>query len=253
MSEYVLEINSLNFSYNSSLILENIDFKLKKNDFCAILGPNGGGKTTLAKLICGILKPDSGTIKINGKNITKISPDIGYIPQNIMAFEDFPSSCLDIVLSGNIKQSKWGFSYSRSFIDKAMDKMRLMMIDDLAKKRFSDLSGGQKQRILISRALLSEPDILILDEPTSSVDMENRTKLYQILRELNKDMTIILVSHDISIVLQYVKSVCCVNKTLFYHPSPDINQEMLLKTYHCPVEIISSHTHYRPLKSHNND
>jgi len=253
MSKYALEVESLNFSYSSLPILEDITFKLEHRDFCAVLGPNGGGKTTLAKLICGIIKPQSGTIKINGKDYRHSNSVIGYIPQNIMGFEGFPASCLDIVMSGNVNKSKWGFLYSSDLKNKALEKMELLKIQDLADKKFSDLSGGQKQRVLISRALLSEPNILILDEPTSSIDMENRKKLYQILLELNKDITIILISHDISIVLQYVKSVCCVNKRLFYHPSPDINQEMLLKTYQCPVEIISSHTHYRPLSEKKHD
>ncbi|MFA5479926.1 MAG: ABC transporter ATP-binding protein [Candidatus Muiribacteriota bacterium] len=217
----IIKIENLNFGYNNSLVLENINLILKKNDFLAIIGPNGGGKTTLLKLIMGLLKPVSGKIELLGQEPVITRKKIGYVPQHTTNDEFFPITVEDIV--------KMGITNSKTLKEnsaKILDIMDFLDVLKLKNKKIGELSGGQKQRVLIARALVFEPEILILDEPTASIDNEGQHLIYNYLKKLNKDKTIIIVSHDLNLILSYAKQSACVNKNLCFHNMPEITDEM---------------------------
>ncbi len=245
----IIEVESLCFSYNRAPALENVSFRVDEKEFLAIIGPNGGGKSTLVKLILGLLEPDSGTIRIHGQPPSKMAHCFGYVPQDVNINIDFPITVLDVVLMGRLRQGG-RFSLSRADRNTAMEVMETLGIKDFSERKIKDLSAGQRERVFIARALAANPEILILDEPTASVDTEGKTELYHLLRDLNQTKTVIVVSHDLMIVSSYVKSVACVNQTLHYHPNNEITGAMIEMGYQCPVELIAHGQPHRILKTH---
>jgi zinc transport system ATP-binding protein len=218
-------IKNLSFSYGENLILENLNFEIFQNDYIAIIGPNGGGKTTLLKLLLGFLKPTSGTIEIEGK--------IGYLAQYINFNMDMPINVFDITLQGRLTKSKLFYTDEDKQI--ALEKLKLMGIEHLKERKIKDLSGGQRQRVLLSRALTKEPDILILDEPTASIDLEGQKEIYSLLKQL--PLTKLIVSHDINILFEGVNKVAHINKTLHLHDS--VESDINLKDGHfCEMELL---------------
>lgn len=214
-SNYKIEIRNLNFKYDeNSQILKDINIKIKENQFITVVGPNGGGKTTLLKLIAGILKYDSGEIIIDGKPNHRYS-SIGYVPQQSKFDSKFPITVYEVVLSGRIKPFGYYSKKDKEIADKSIEDVGLK---DYKNKSFSDLSGGQRQRVLIARALATEAKILLLDEPTSNIDTEVGKNLRILLKKLNKTMTIILVTHDIGFVMDSTDRVFCINRTAIEHP-----------------------------------
>ena len=208
----MVTIKNLTFKYHNEIILDNINLEIKKNDYIALIGPNGGGKTTLIKLILGLLKPTNGEIKLQ-------TSKIGYVPQYTNFSLDIPIRVIDVVLQGIL--SKYKFFYNKQDKDIALKKLKLVNMDNFANKKISQLSGGQRQRVLIARALVSEPEILILDEPTSAIDIKGQKEIYEILKNL--EMTKIIISHDINILLEGVNKVAFVSKTLVLHNTPDLH------------------------------
>lgn len=231
----ILEIKDVSLTYDKDLILKDINFNVFENDFIGVIGPNGGGKTTLLKGILGLLIPSKGTITYHFKNIRK---NIGYLPQIKHVDRQFPIKTFDIIRSGlimtkqtvnlNVKDQKYQ-------TEKIIEEMG---IAHLKNKTIGELSGGQMQRVFLSRALISEPELLILDEPDTFVDNRFEGELYEKLKILNNKLAIILVSHDIGTITSYVKTIACVNKTLHYHPSNKITNQQL-EAYNCPIQIIT--------------
>lgn len=250
MDKPIIKINDLNFSYNHHDILNNVNISVYAKDFVAVIGPNGGGKTTLLKLMLGLLPLDHGLIRIFGQPPQKVSHRIGYIPQNVNANKNFPISVMDVVLMGCLRSGrKWSHptETERNSAKDALEKMEMLGYRD---RRISQLSGGQRQRVFIARALAGNPEILFLDEPTASVDTHGQTELYTLLKDLNKEVTILVVSHDFMVVSSYVKSVICVNQCVHQHDAAEMTQEMLDMSYRCPVELVAHGIPHRVLGNH---
>jgi zinc transport system ATP-binding protein len=244
----LLSLTDVDAGYNNELVLKGVQLKVFKNDFVGIIGPNGGGKTTLLKVILGLLEPRRGKVEFplmpNGVR------QIGYLPQNSAFDAQFPISVKEVVLSGLMSQKKlWG-RFTASDEARALDLLRTTGLTAMADKPIGQLSGGQRQRAMLCRALVHRPELLVLDEPNTYVDKAFEGELYQMLQELNKEVAIILVSHDVGTISSVVKTIACVNGSLHYHPSPKITPELLTQ-YNCPVELISHGTiPHRVLKNH---
>lgn len=243
-----IEIRDVSFSYDKEIILENVNLTIQKGDFAGIVGPNGGGKTTLLKLIMGRLKPDRGEIRVFGKAPEKSYLRVGYMPQHAYLDTLFPVSLMDVVLMGRLGRS-WGGRYSKKDRQAAATALEEMKISNLANRHFSELSGGQRQRALIARALCCEPELLLLDEPTSNVDPEIEEAFFDILKQLNQRMTIIIVSHDIGFVSQQVKSAICVNRCVVVHPTSELNGMVIKDIYGGEVCMIR-HDHRCDVDGH---
>ena len=227
----IICIHDLRFSYGQRVILENVNLDIQKGEFACMVGPNGGGKTTLLKVMLGLLKPDQGSVRILGKPPQESYAGIGYVPQYANFDPLFPVDVLDVVLMGRAERHFFGW-YSHTDRAAAMDALHEVGMSDLAKRPFSALSGGQRQRILIARALVSEPGILLLDEPTSNIDSVAEELLFQLLVELNKKLTIVLVSHDLAVVSELVSSVICVSKTVDVHPTSKLTGDLMQTRIH---------------------
>ncbi len=223
-------LKAVSFAFAKEMVLEKVDLIIERGDFASIVGPNGGGKTTLLKLILGLLKPDRGSISIFGDTPQNSRLQTGYMPQYAHLDADFPVTVMDVVLMGRLGHS-FGGRYSRQDRDMARTSLDEVRLANLAGKLFSELSGGQRQRVLIARALCCEPKLLLLDEPTANVDPEVEEALFEILQELNRRMTILLVSHDLGFVSQVVKSVICVNRQVVVHPTSEINGAVIKEIY----------------------
>jgi zinc transport system ATP-binding protein len=249
MKNPIIEVSHLYFSYNGTQVLRDVSLSIREKEFIAFIGPNGGGKTTLIKLLLGILKPDRGTIKIMGQPPSKAAHRIGYVPQDISINKSFPISVMDVVLMGRLQFHRWAriSKEDRKAAEKALESLEML---EFINRKIDDLSGGQRERVFIARALSSDPDILFLDEPTANIDSQGRTDLYALLKELNKTKTIFVVSHDTMVLSSYVTSVACVNKDVHYHDDAEITEEMLEMGYHCPVELIAHGIPHRILKTH---
>ena len=232
----LINISNLYYKYHKTDVLENINLSIKDDDFLAIIGPNGGGKSTLLKLILGLLTP------INGKIDKKIKNSlIGYVPQNTNLNIDFPITALEIVLMGHIVSKKRIFGYSKEDIACAMESLKKVSMEKFANSKIGDLSGGQRQRVFIARALCSNPKIMLLDEPTASIDVKGQREIYELLKELNKFICIVVVSHDISVLLNYAKNVAHINKNLVYHSLENIQKNLNTQNEHlCEVELLSA-------------
>ena len=246
-----IEIKNLYVSLNGNLVLRDINLDIVKGDFLGIIGPNGGGKSTLLKTILGLIKPDYGSIKIWGhKNINKGRAYIGYVPQYAQFDRDFPISVEEVVILGRLGKRKQ-LRYSKADqmrLDEALEKVE---INNLRKRQIGELSGGERQRVLVARALVANPKILLLDEPTASTDSKFSADFYELLNFLNQEITIVLVSHDISAISKYVKSIACLNVDLFQQGGTEITPEVINELYNCPMDLIVHGDNHRILKPHN--
>lgn len=249
--EPLVELININYGYNGQPVLENINFTVNSDDFIGVIGPNGGGKTTLVKLILGLLEPQSGNIRYHFATNNSISvPYIGYLPQTLHFDQHFPISVQEVILSGLSVRGHLFFQVPVKYKKLVQNIAEVTGISHLLKKPFGELSGGQRQRVLLSRAIISQPKLLILDEPNTYVDNKFEGELYELLRNLNKDLAIIIVSHDVGVITQYVKTIACVNFHLHYHKSNIITNEQLL-SYNCPIQLIShGHIPHTVLEKH---
>jgi len=236
-----VEINSVSFSYGRDSVLENVSLTVEERDFLAIIGPNGGGKSTLLKLVLGLLRPDTGTVQVYGEVPSKSLSSIGYVPQNTNVNTDFPIKVIEVVLMGHVggKKPLWG--YGKGELSCAMGALREVGMEGFAQRKIGDLSGGQRQRVMIARALCAHPKILLLDEPTASIDIQGQKEIYTLLKKLNSTMTIIVVSHDISVILEYATKAAHINRRLTYHDIGD--KSKLFHTHNqeehfCEVEML---------------
>jgi zinc transport system ATP-binding protein len=218
----LVSIRDLSFAYEADHpVLEHVSLEVERGDFLAIIGPNGGGKSTLLRLMLGLLKPDSGTIRLFGTSVEKGRDRIGYVPQNTNVNTDFPIRVLDVVLIGNGAKNPPLLGYGSEEKACAMEALRQVGMAPYAHKRIGDLSGGQRQRVMIARALCRRPELLLLDEPTASIDATGQKEIYDLLKRLNADITVIVVSHDLSVILGYANKAAHVNRTLTYHDISD--------------------------------
>ncbi|MBS4535746.1 metal ABC transporter ATP-binding protein [Clostridium sp. D2Q-14] len=246
----IIKVKDLCVDYGHVRVLENINLNVNKGEFLGIIGPNGGGKTTLLKVLLGLIKPTKGELKVNNKR------PIGYVPQFSNFDRGFPISVLDVILLGALDgKIKFLHKFKKDQIRKAEDIMDSLEILDFKDRQISQLSGGQLQKVLIARALMVEPEIMILDEPTASLDANAKTDIYNLLKKLNKDKTIIVVSHDMGVINSYIDTVACLNKHLHYHgDDTKLNKNTLEKVYGCPVELVAhGPTPHRVLRVHEED
>lgn len=243
----LLEIKNLTVGYEHQMVLENVSLNILPNDFIGVIGPNGGGKTTLIKAILGLIKPFSGEMKLH---IPK--KNIGYLPQVNQIDKRFPITVVDVVRSGKADTALFSsFHTNQQEKEKADSLIREMGIWAIRDKSIGELSGGQMQRVFLCRALMNEPKLLLLDEPSTYVDNNFEGELYLKLKELNNRMAIMLISHDVGTISFFVKTIACVNRGLHYHPSNIITEEQLA-SYNCPLQLVThGHIPHTVLKSHN--
>ena len=247
----VVRLEGVWVQYNGVPILEGINLAIEQDDFLGIIGPNGGGKTTLLKIILGLISPSRGKVSVLGKPPEKSRSKIGYVPQHNLFDRDFPISVGDVVLMGRYGKSGLFRRYSSEDRRATQDALQTVGMLDYKERQMGKLSGGELQRIFIARALVAEPKLLLLDEPTASVDPAMQTEFYELLEKLKKQMAIVLVSHDISAISIYVDKLACLNRQLHYHGSKEITPEILEATYKCPVQMIAHGlVPHRVLKEH---
>ncbi len=238
----IIKLTDVSFSWNRGFpILENVNLSICNCETVCIVGPNGGGKTTLLNLILGLISPNSGTIRIFGKSPEQARTRIGYMPQYSRLDLQFPVNVMDVVLMGRLRRGFWG-RYSKADRDIAKEVLDEMSVADLASRSFAELSGGQRQRVLIARALACNPDILLLDEPTANVDPGFQEQFYEKLRELRKRMSILIVSHDVGFVASDINTVVCVNHGVVVHDAASITPEAISQVYGYHVKMID-HSH----------
>lgn len=231
----IIEIKNLSAGYDGRTVLRDINLPVYEHDFLGIIGPNGGGKTTLIKCILGLLSPTKGEIIYNGK---QTPCKMGYLPQYSTIDRKFPISVEEVILSGLSSQKSLTSRFNTEQREKAQEVIHRMGLEGLEQRAIGKLSGGQLQRALLGRAVISDPAVLILDEPSTYIDKQFEARLYELLAEINKECAIILVSHDIGTVLQQVKSIACINETIDYHPDTDISTKWLEKNFNCPIELL---------------
>lgn len=237
----IVSITNLSFSYAQQLVLEDVSLHVEKGDFLAIIGPNGGGKSTLLKLLLGLKKPQEGSIKVFENPPEKSLSSIGYVPQNTNINTDFPIQVIDVVLMGHVGDKPPLIGYKKSEIACGNGALRQVGMEEFAKKKIGDLSGGQRQRVMIARALCAHPKLLLLDEPTANIDTDGQKQIYELLKELNEHITIIVVSHDLSLTLQYANKVAHINKKITLHNPPKQKNNFFNDNKHfCEIELLEA-------------
>ncbi len=256
----MIRLENVTYSYDAARqpALENVDLTIPRGEFASIVGPNGGGKTTLIRLILGLVKPQIGKVSLFGEDPEKARLRVGYTPQQVRVDFKFPISVFDVVLTGRFgtrerlqAKSSQGikrllattadrlfFRFNADDREKATAALERMEVADLRDKAFGDLSGGQRQRVLIARALCSEPELLVLDEPTNNVDPSSAERFYETLAELNRETSILMVSHDLGVVSERVKSVVCVNRVVRLHPTSEFNGDLVRELYRSDVRFV---------------
>jgi zinc transport system ATP-binding protein len=234
----VIEFNDVTFSYDGVRVVENVTFTVFAHDYVSIVGPNGGGKTTLLKLILGRLRPDTGTVRVFGHRPEDIRPRIGYLPQHSHLDPRFPVTVMDVVLMGRLGLTRTIGPYSREDRQAAQEALEELSMWDLRRKHFSALSGGQRQRVLIARALAARPKLLLLDEPTAGLDMAVEAELYDLLRSFSQSFTVVMVSHDLGFVSQYVNKVVCVKREVAIHPTTEVTGEAINAMYGAEMKMV---------------
>ncbi len=245
-----IQINHLYFSYDGATVLEDINLSYNKNEFLAIIGPNGGGKSTLLKMMIGLLEPERGEVLLFGEKPLQVSHEIAYVPQDTIANKDFPIKVMDVVLMGRLSKSKAFATYSKEDREIALRMLERVGMKGFENQKINTLSGGQRQRVFIARALACEAKIMFLDEPAASIDTAGQIDMFKLLKSLNDTVGIVIISHDINVALNYATKVVHVNRTLFMHDVPRSQNFRVFENQNehvCPVELISAtrcnHTH----------
>lgn len=238
MSKPIIEIKNLNASYGKIKALEDVNLTIHENDYLGIIGPNGGGKTTLIKCILGLKSHDSGYINYYKDGVIQNNITIGYLPQYTVIDKKFPISVIEVILSGLSCHKSLLYKYTEKDKIKALKIITQMGLEGLEKRPIGELSGGQLQRAILGRSLISEPKILILDEPSTYIDKKFEAELYLLLKEIQKNCAIILVSHDIATTLKQVNCIAAINKTLSYKSNTDISAKWLEDKFECPIDLL---------------
>jgi len=236
--------------YGDEVVLEDIDLTVNELDFVGLVGPNGGGKTTLLKVLLGLLPVMQGEVCVLGMPVKEGRRYIGYVPQAAELDREFPISVWDVARMGRLGKRRVFHRYTAEDDEAVAAALHSVDVLELRDRPFGELSGGQRQRVYIARALVTEPRILLLDEPMAGVDPQARTTTYELLGRLNKHVTILMVSHDVGAISSYVKTVGCINRYLFYHGEKQLTSEMLEAAYQCPVDLIAHGVPHRVYPEH---
>jgi zinc transport system ATP-binding protein len=246
----VMQLEDVWVRYDGVPVLEGIDLSVREQDFIGIIGPNGGGKTTLLKVFLGLVEPSRGRVTVLGRTPQEARGAVGYVPQHAELDRSFPISVWDVAMMGRLGRRGLLRRYTaedRRAVEDALRQVDMLKHRD---RQMGKLSGGERQRVYVARALATGPQVLLLDEPTASVDTRVMGSIYEVLRELNCQVTIVLVSHDIGVVSSYVKTIACLDRRLIYHESKEITPDMLEAAYHCPVDLIAHGLPHRVLDMH---
>lgn len=245
-----ISVKDMTVRYGNTVVLDKVSLEVKNGDFLGIIGPNGGGKTTLLKSILGLIRPTDGTVDF--PSVSDKRKKIGYVPQFVSMNRGFPISVLEVAMSARMSGSLHPFfRYSKADRDAAMKSLERLGLDHLADRRVAGLSGGEFQRLLIARALTLDPEVLLLDEPTASVDPASANTVYGLFKELNGEgVTIVMVTHDTTAISSEVKSIACLNRTLIYHGEPELSEETVGALYGCPIDILAHGVPHRVLSGH---
>ena len=244
----VISLDHVSFAYNGTHVLEDVTLTVADREAVCVVGPNGGGKTTLLKLILGLLRPDSGKVRVLGHSPDDARRQIGYMPQHGRFDPLFPVTVKDIILMGRLGQ-RWGGPYSPADKERALAALGEVGLTGLDNRPFAELSGGQRQRVLIARALACEPRILLLDEPMANVDPQAEAQLFDILAQLGRRMTLLMVTHDLGFTSQFFQRVVCVNRRVVVHPTSKITGEIIQDIYGGDLQMVR-HDHTCSDKGH---
>lgn len=233
-------------------VLEDVNLDLEEGDFLGLIGPNGGGKSTLLKVMLGLIRPDRGEIRVFSLLPEAARSKVGYMPQKTLFDQSFPIKAVEAVLMGRYPRTGILRRFSSQDREAAERALEAVGMRDLAEREIGALSGGEQQRVFVARALVSEPRLLLLDEPTAGVDAAQQTEFYNLLCRLNRKLgiAIVLVSHDVTAISKYVNKIACLNQRLYYHGSKELTAEDVEKAYGCPVEMIAHGTPHRVLRKH---
>jgi zinc transport system ATP-binding protein len=234
----VIQFEDVSFTYGGPMVLEHVDLAVEEREFLGVVGPNGGGKSTLLKLLLGLLRPTSGSVRVLELEPLQARREVGYVPQFATFPRDFPIAAEAMVLQGRLGHARLLGGYGPADHEAARRAMHETEVFDLRARPIGSLSGGQLQRVLIARALAIEPRILLLDEPTANIDLRVEKDIFDLLQQLRARMTILVVSHDIGFISQYVTRVACLNRTLVCHTTSELTGEIIQELYGAPVRMI---------------
>lgn len=241
--EAAIVIEDLSFSFGAGPVLTNVNLSIHRRDFVCIVGPNGGGKTTLLRLVLGLLEPDTGSIRIFGQPPARARTRIGYMPQHARLDPQFPIDVIGVALMGRLGLAPRIGPYRMDDRRIALQSLSEVGMKGQEHRPFADLSGGQRQRALIARALTCEPDILLLDEPMSNLDVAAQEELYDVLRRLSERRTIVLVSHDVGFVSKFIETAICVNRSVHVHSSRELSRKAITELYGRDVRLVHHEAH----------
>jgi zinc transport system ATP-binding protein len=248
--EPVISLRGVCAEYDGTRVLNGINLDVAPLDFIGIVGPNGGGKSTLLRILLGLVRPTQGRVRILGQPVRQVRDRVGYVPQYLEMDRDFPIRVRDVVCMGRLGKRSLFRSYSREDREVVERALAEVGLQNQADRALGELSGGQRQRVLIARALAVEPEILLLDEPTASIDPQVTGSIYELLRRLNRQVTILLVTHDMGAVSSCVKTVGCLNRELHYHGTRELTAELVEAAYQCPIDLIAHGIPHRVFPEH---
>ncbi len=243
------ELNGVWVTLNGRTVLEDVSLRIDAHDYFALLGPNGSGKSTLLKVLLGLIVPDRGEVRVYGKTPRRVRGQVGYVPQYMPFDRAFPIRVRDVVLMGRLGRS-WSGRVGPGDRAVAQACLERVEMEGLAERPIGALSGGELQRVLIARALAQEPRLLLLDEPTASLDERIGQNVWTLFEELSRDMAIVVVSHDIGAISRHVQNVACLNRRLFMHPSMELTSEVMEAAYGCPIDLLAHGHPHRVLGPH---
>lgn len=245
-----IDMKNVCFSYDGQPALEDITLQIKKRELVSIIGPNGGGKTTLLKIMLGLLKPAKGKVKIFEKSPEDARDNVGYVPQVATFDREFPITAIEVTMMGKLGKRGLGSRFTKEDKEEALQALDQVGMLSHSNKQIGQLSGGQLQRVLVARALVKKPELLLLDEPLSSIDPETQKNFYELLNKLKKKMAIVIVTHDITAASFYIEKIACLNVRLHYHGKTKEGIKYIEKAYQCPIELIAHGLPHRVLKRH---
>jgi len=246
----VISIRHLWAGYGGEPVLEDVNLSVKELDFIGLIGPNGSGKTTLFKVLLGLLPPMRGEVRVMGGSAEQGRQHVGYVPQSVQFDRDFPISVWEVAQMGRLSRRRLLRPYTAEDDEIVAQALRSVEMLDLRERPIGEISDGQRQRVYIARALVTEPSILLLDEPMAGVDPQVSAGVYELLSQLNERVTILMVSHDMSAISSTVKTVGCLNRRLFYHGEKQITPDMLEAAYQCPIDLIAHGVSHRVFPNH---
>jgi zinc transport system ATP-binding protein len=249
----IIEVNHVWAGYDREPVLEDVSLTVREGDFIGLIGPNGSGKTTFFKILLGLLVPWQGSVRIMDSTVQRGRRYIGYVPQYLECDRSFPITVWEVVMMGRLGHRRLLQRYTEEDEKWVAEALASVDLLSLRHRAIGTLSGGQQKRAFIARALTTDPKILLLDEPMASIDPHMESHMYELLKELNRHLTILMISHDIGAIASCVKTVGCLNRKLYYHGEKQITPEMLEMVYECPVDLIAHGVPHRVFAEHPKD